>query len=144
MLVAKVVLTCGFVKYVLVGVVVGSDGLGAFLEATWAQVCGGDAGGAGGGPEATDGGGGGAAELMVLRREAFSRSPTLVMRVATFSTRAGLLWKVGGGGRDLACLWGCLTWVDRDLICWCWSFRIDVRAQDPSEKDLEFPGLNSM
>lgn len=43
-------------------------------------------------PEAVAlGGGGGAVDLRVVRREAFSRSATLIVRVTTFSTRTGSL-----------------------------------------------------
>lgn len=39
----------------------------------------------------------------------------LVVRVATFDTSAGLLWRVRGGRRDLTALRSCLTWEDRVL-----------------------------
>lgn len=40
----------------------------------------------------------GAADLSVLRKVVFSRSPTVVVRVATSSTRARSSWKCAAGG----------------------------------------------
>lgn len=79
------------------------DGLEAFLVATLAQVCWGAADGMLVEPKAAVlGSGGGAADLRVLSREAVSRFATLVVRVASFSTRAGKLWNASAGGGSLA------------------------------------------
>lgn len=83
------------------------EGFGALLEAMLAQVCWGGAEAvlaARGGAAA---GGGGAPVLRLVTREDFSMSATLVVRVATFSTRPGSLWNVAGGGVCLAPLLRC-------------------------------------
>lgn len=67
----------------------------AFLEVTVVHVCLGTADGGrveAGGRAALAGGGGGAVVWIILSRESLSRSATLVVSVATFSTRAGLLY----------------------------------------------------
>lgn len=98
----------------------------------------GGAGVDGGGPGASDCGGG-VADWMIFRSRSLSRSATLVVRIATFSTRAGSLWKTGGGGKCLAALWRCLTWVVSALMMSLCSVRIMVRYPFICSNEVEFP-----
>lgn len=90
----SVLLGFGGATGVVVVVVVGWEGPGAFLDATLPQVCLGNAGGGGGGRGSPGGrlgpaGGGGRVTDWEI---SLSSSATLVVMVAIFSTRAGSLW----------------------------------------------------
>lgn len=41
---------------------------------------------------------GGAADLLVIKRDLLSKAATVLVRVATYSTSAGSLFKIAGGG----------------------------------------------
>lgn len=102
-----------------------------FLEVMVGHVCLGTAGGGArgaGGLAWPAGGGGGVAVWIVLRRKSLSGSATLVVSLATFSTRTRSMFQEGEG---VGCYVSCLTSLSRYLtgdrrvlIVSLWSSRV--------------------